>query len=482
MITKKLKEILGSDFVEDGSSVLQEHCWYGSTITPHIPECVVKPHGREQLQKIVQLANESKVPVYPLSSSAHFQGSSDFSSGGIVLDLRRMNQILNIDERNRTVRLQPGVTFGQLDAELTKHNLRVLNPLLPHKGKSALTSSMEREPMLVPKTEYGEKVLTMEVVFPDGNVFRTGSAAVGEPGKTQADLVGFTGPGIDFFRLFKGAQGTFGVFTWVNMKVPCRPVMNKFLYFPLQELNDDCIDFIYEIQKKMIGAECLVLNRFNLSILLSGMGCGAINELAKNLPPFLVILCLSGMQRMPEKKIAYEEKAVKTAAMHYDLKAEEGILGVKLSEDQMTAMLTGPWNGDVYWKEIFKKGFFEIFFYAPLRKASEYWEIISGDAVASGYPRREIGLYVQPIERARAAYIELRLHFDPQNSEEKTTVLSIFQKCSQKVFESGGHFIKPYGHWEALVFDHNPDLKRTIKKMKSVFDPNRILNPPVFCF
>ena len=278
MIKDKLRKIVGDDCIYEGPSLQQDHLWCGHVLNPQIPNVVVKPESHEEIQKIVQLANEKKVPLYPLSSSVHFQGSASPLPGAIALDLSRMNQIMNIDERNRTVRIQPGVTWGQLDEELEKHNLKPLNPLLPHKNKSALTSSTEREPMLIPKTEYGEKVLTMEVILSNGNLFRTGSATVGEPGETQVDLVGFTGPGIDFYRLFKGSQGTFGIFTWINMKAPCRPAINQFLYLPIQELGE-CTDFIYEIQKKMVGAECLLLNRFNLSIILSGMGCGKREEL-----------------------------------------------------------------------------------------------------------------------------------------------------------------------------------------------------------
>ncbi len=481
MIKSNLNKIVGDEYVLEGSSLLQDHFWCGHVLNPQIPEVVVKPKSSEELQKIVQLANESKVPLYPLSSLTHFQGSAIPLPGAIALDLSRMNQIINVDERNRAVRIQPGVTWGQLDEELKKHKLTPLNPLLPHKDKSALTSSMEREPMLIPKTEYGEKVLTMEVVLSSGNLFRTGSAAVGEPDKTQVDLVGFTGPGIDFYRLFKGSQGTFGIFTWINMKAPCRPAINKFFYLPIRELGE-CTDFIYDIQKKMIGAECILLNRFNLSIILSGMECGKREELFNILPPYLVILCLSGLKRMPEKKINYEEKAVKTSAQQYGLKLEEEISGVKISQDQINCILNQPWPGEVYWKEMFKKGFFELFFYAPFKKVPQLSEIISAEATSEGYPIEEIGLYIQPIERARASYIEVRFQFDPLKNDEKKRVESLFLKLSQRVFDAGGHCIRPYGPWEKMVFDHNPDLKEIVKKMKEVFDPNRILNPPVFCF
>ena len=185
---------------------------------------------------------------------------------------------------------------------------------------------------------------------------------------------------------------------------------------------------------------------------------------------------------MPEKKINYEEKIVKSAAQKYGLKLEEEISDVKTSQDQIKGILTQPWSGEVYWKEMFKKGFFELFFYAPFKKVSPLSEIISAEATSEGYPVEEIGFYIQPIERARTSYIEVRFQFDPLKNDEKKRAESLFRKLSQRVFDAGGHFIRPYGSWEKMVFDHNRDLKELIKKMKEVFDPNRILNPPVFCF
>ena len=131
-----------------------------------------------RFKKIVRLANQTQIPVVPLSSGIHFYGNTIPTQGGIVLDLRRMNRILDINERNRTARIEPGVTWPQLQAELQKHNLMALNPLLPHSQKSALTSLLEREPMVIPKFEYGDPILNLEMTLPSGEFFRTGSSCV----------------------------------------------------------------------------------------------------------------------------------------------------------------------------------------------------------------------------------------------------------------------------------------------------------------
>ena len=80
------------------------------------------------------------------------------------MDLTRMNKILEVDGGDRSVRVEPGVTWAQVQEELGKQGMMVCNPLLPHTLKPVLTSTMEREPILIPKSEYNETFLTAEMV------------------------------------------------------------------------------------------------------------------------------------------------------------------------------------------------------------------------------------------------------------------------------------------------------------------------------
>ncbi len=212
MIKKKLEAIVGKKNVLDDEETLTGYSRDMSLSEPRRPTLVVKPKDTEEVQKIVKLSNKQQVPVVPVSSGVHFHGETIPEQGGIVVDLGRMDKVVQVDARNRKVKVEPGVTWGNLQEALKKHGQMGLNPLFPHPAMSALTSSLERNPMLIPKYEYAEPVLTMEVVLPNGELFRTGTASAANTEEAYPE-----GPGIDFYRLFQGAQGTLGIVTWLNI-------------------------------------------------------------------------------------------------------------------------------------------------------------------------------------------------------------------------------------------------------------------------
>ena len=170
-IKEDLTKIFGAENVSDDPAALQSYSRDYSLNTPRTPNYIVRPRNTDEVQKVVKLANEYGIPVVPCSSGIHFYGNTIPNLGGIVLDLRRMNRILDVDLPNKMVRVEPGVTWGQLQTELAKHKMMGLCPLLPHPLKSVLTSHLEREPMLIPKFEYAGSLVTLEVVFPERRGF-----------------------------------------------------------------------------------------------------------------------------------------------------------------------------------------------------------------------------------------------------------------------------------------------------------------------
>ena len=87
------------------------------------PEVVVLPSTSQEVQKIVQLANRRLIPITPRAGGCGFTGNAVPSSGGIVVDVKRMNKILEIDEENLLVTSQSGVQIQDLDTELRKKGL-----------------------------------------------------------------------------------------------------------------------------------------------------------------------------------------------------------------------------------------------------------------------------------------------------------------------------------------------------------------------
>jgi len=481
MIKEELSKIVGSENVFDDTDTLKNYSQDLSLGAFKSPNFVVAPGETQEIQKIVKLANEHLCPIIPVSSGVHFYGNTIPEQGGIIIDLKRLNRICKADERNRAARIEPGVRWGELQEELAKHNLRALNPFLPHKLKSALSSSLEREPMLIPKTEYGEPILTMEVVLPNGELFRTGSAAAGPPGITELDLVAPSGPGLDFFRLFQGAQGTFCIVTWLNIKAIPLSRLEKYYFLPFSK-TEIGVELMYAIQRKMIGAESLILNGFNLALIFSEEWPGDFEQLKENLPPWIVIQCLSGGERLPEEKVAYEEEVLMEICKGHGVEPlrhfEESCSG----EKGIAEILRNPWEKEPYWKERYKGGFSNIFFYTTLNRIPEFISAVDEYADTHGYKQEEIGYYIQPLERGRACFLECTFSYDLKQPGEREKALQFHEGLSELLFTRGAVFAGPYGSWSDLVYGRNATVTNVLKELKGVFDPNNIMNPDKLCF
>jgi hypothetical protein len=179
MISKdELEKIVGKESVSDTEKDLLEYSRDHSLVPPGRPDYVVRPSNSEQISSILKLANEKNVPVVPVSSKEHFNGGAIPRQGGVVVDLSKMNNIPEIDKDLKKVRIEAGVTWGQLTTELAGNDMRVIMPLLPHADRSVLTDYVEREVPTNTVYDYGEPMQAFEVVWPTGEIFRLGSASV----------------------------------------------------------------------------------------------------------------------------------------------------------------------------------------------------------------------------------------------------------------------------------------------------------------
>src|SRR4030042_1750706 len=305
-IREELLKLVGSEKFTDDPKVLEEYSTDFSLAPPGVPNYVVKPKKTEDVQKVIKFANEHSIPVVPVSSGAHFHGTTIPKQGGIVLDLTGMNKIFEIDELNRRVRIEAGVTWEQLTSELGKKGFRMLMPLLPHPSRSVVTDYLEREMPTNTVYDYGEPLQSMEVVWPTGEIFRTGSASVTGYPDSPSKGANPSGPGLDFYRFLQGAQGTMGVVTWANLKIESIPKIDKVLLAPVDDLGY-AQEFLYRILRRRIGQECLLLNNVDLAAIVAEKGFGDFETLRATLPPWTLILVVRGLLRRPEEKIAYEE-------------------------------------------------------------------------------------------------------------------------------------------------------------------------------
>ena len=120
-ILQALIEIVG----ERGVSNTPEELWFYSrdpgVMTPHLPDYVAAPRTTEEVRKIVLLANREKIPVVPMGNGMSLTGLVIPLKGGIVLDMKRMNRILEVNAMARYAVVEGGTSQGVLKAYLQQH-------------------------------------------------------------------------------------------------------------------------------------------------------------------------------------------------------------------------------------------------------------------------------------------------------------------------------------------------------------------------
>ena len=475
-IKEDLAGVVGAEYVSDEPATLEKYSRDYSFVQPRMPTCIVYPRNTEEIQGVVKYASQRMIPVTPRSSAIGFYGAGIPSQGGIILDLTRMNKVLEIDGRNQKVKVEPGVTWAQVQAELEKEGLMVCNPLLPHPAKSVMTSALEREPILITKSEYSEVFLTAEMVLASGDLFWTGTAmGKGMKGRNFPDAL------IPSTRLFLGAQGTLGIMTWANLKAEFLPTMDKLFFIPFERV-EDIVEPVYRIQRRMLGNECFVLNSFNLAAILAEDWPDEFNTLRESLPPWTIIQCLSGLHRLPEEKIAYEEEALMEVASELHFEPQRTVGGVPGLEGKILKLLRKPWAGDGYWKFRYKGASHDIFFHTTLDRVAEFTSAMEKIAAQHGYLTRDIGVYLQPIERGRACFCQYSFHCDPDDAREVERVRSLYLEASERAISMGGLFTTPYGPWADMVYSRAAGYTAVMKVVKDALDPKNILNPGKLCF
>jgi FAD/FMN-containing dehydrogenase len=483
-LREKLLQTVGIQNFSDRHDDLIAYSRDHSLVRGCRPACAVRPRNAEEVQKIVKLASESRTPLIPCSSKVHFYGNTVPKLGGIVVDLSGMNRILEFDERNRKVRIEPGVTWRQIEDDLEKKGLRMVILLLPHPERSVVTSWLEREVPIIPIYEYGEPFGGVEVVWPNGDIFRTGSASA--PGYPESASKGanFEGPGINFLHLIKGSQGTMGIVTWANVKVEYLPEVNKTFFGFFDDL-EKAVGPVYRIQRLRIGYECFVINNCNLALILNEGKREEFERLRATLPPWILILILSGSRWRPEEKIGYQERALlKMKNEEFpEMTISTALPGVPGAGTKLQGLLQKPWPlEETYWKHFYKGGCEDLFFISKLSDAPKFTEIVEKMAVRNGYPLNDLGCYLQPIEYARACHMEFNFYYEPGNSKEIERVQSVKLEAAKALLDQGAFFSRPYGELANMVYERAASYTAVLKRVKNIFDPNHIMNPGNLCF
>jgi FAD/FMN-containing dehydrogenase len=485
-IKDALARVVNPIDIVDDVKILEHYCTDHSFTAGCRPLFLVYPENKEEVQGIVRLAGEGRIPLVPVSSGPpRFHGDTIPNQGGIIVDFCRMKRIRKIDPVNRCVMVEPGVTYGELIPEVKKQGLKLNIPLLPRATKSVVTSRLEREPVLIPKYQYDntDPILTLEVVYGTGQDFRTGSASgPGDLTTLKADKVNPWGPGgVDYARFVSGAQGTMGLVTWAITKAEVLPSLQRLYFIPVEDPAMLTLAMNQLLRKRVVD-ECLVLNNVNLATMLAESWPADYEELKANLPSWTLITCVAGYRLRPEERIGIMERYLKEICAGLGLKLGIELPGAEGKEKEVLKLLSGAWDKEPYWKLRHKGSCRDIFFLTTLSRAHEFIGLLKNIVSRYRYPGNDIGCYVQPVVQGRGCHCEFHLPCDYSNAKEIAEVQKLYGDASETLQKKGAFFSRPYGCWANMVYSQYTEGVAASRKLKGIFDPNNILNPGKLCF
>ena len=299
-----------------------------------IASAVVAPDTVEQVQQIVRAANQYKVPLYPISTGRNlgYGGSAPAYSGSVVVDLKRMNRVLEVNEDNASCLVEPGVSYFDLYRHIQERKLKVWVDVPDPGWGSPLGNALDRgggytRPQF---RNHFDAHCGLEIVLPNGELMRTGMGALPNAQTWQQYKSG-CGPWID--GMF--SQSNFGIVT-------------KMGFWLMPEPEAYTSGVVLASKRDDLHEMVRILNYVE--------NCGVTNGMPDLGSPLLGIITIEEFAKLMEDKpqpppapdlLAARDKAA--AGQHAELEAY------------------GQRTGTAYWK-------FKLKFYGPPQVIAAQWE------------------------------------------------------------------------------------------------------------
>jgi glycolate oxidase len=260
MLSNEVKEKLISIVTKenfDDSKI--ERLVYSYDATPNfqsMPDAVVSPRNAEEVSEILKICNQYGVPIVPRGSGTNLCAGTCPTEGGVVLLFKHMNRVIEIDEENLTITVQPGVITLDLINAIEEKGL--FYPPDPSSMKiSTIGGNINENSGGLRGLKYGvtrDYVIGLEAVLPNGDIIRTG-------GKLAKDVAGY-----DLTRLFVGSEGTLCVITEATLKLIPMPETRKTMLALYQDLSAAARSVSKIIANKIIPTTLEFLDQATLKV------------------------------------------------------------------------------------------------------------------------------------------------------------------------------------------------------------------------
>lgn len=449
-VKKILIEIVGMENYDDSETGRLVYSYDATPQFQSLPGGVISPCNAKQVSDIVKVCNEHNIPIVPRGSGTNLCAGTCPTEGGLVLLFRHMNRILEIDEENLTVTVQPGVITLDMINEVEAKGL--FYPPDPSSMKiSTIGGNINENSGGLRGLKYGvtrDYVIALEIVLANGDIIRTG-------GKLAKDVAGY-----DLTRLFVGSEGTLGIITEATLKLIPMPETKQTMLALYQDIDAAARSVSNIIANKIIPTTLEFLDQPTLQV---------VEDFAKIGLPTNVQAVLLIEQDGPEQVVERDMKRIAELCMsEYAVSVE-----VAQSEEHAMALRTARRSA--------------LSALARLKPTT-----ILEDATV---PRSEIAKMVRSINEIAAKYDvnictfghagDGNLHptcpTDSRNHDEIERVEKAFAEIFEKAVELGGTITGEHGvgvmkapYLELKLGEEGIAAMRAIK---AAFDPNNIMNP-----
>jgi glycolate oxidase len=224
------KKIAGEDFVFVDKEVLDNYAHDETEDLHFLPDVVIKPANAGEISSILQLCNQYKIPVTPRGAGTGLSGGALPHLGGVLLYVERLNNIIDIDERNQQVVTEPGVITEVLQDAVKARGL--FYPPDPSSRGSCMIGGNIAENSGGPKAvKYGvvkDYVLNLEVVLPTGEIIWTGANVLKNA------------TGYNLTQLIVGSEGTLGIVTKAVLRLIPLPKHDLLMLVPFRNAENAC--------------------------------------------------------------------------------------------------------------------------------------------------------------------------------------------------------------------------------------------------
>ncbi|NVM30560.1 MAG: FAD-binding protein [Candidatus Helarchaeota archaeon] len=491
-ILKQLQQIVGENYATNDEAICIGYS-RDQVLTTKGPEYVVAPESKEQIQELMRFATKYKIPVIPKGTGANMGGLVIPLHGGIILDLKRMNEIYEFDEKNMTAIVGPGVTYGQLQIEAWNRGMFIVVPSGPHSVK-VIANVCGTRGIGHYAGKYGlgdNQIIGMEIILPNGDLLKLGSFAHGK-GSHSANFA--HGPGPDLMGLFLGGFGTVGVITKIKVKL-----YPKLRYHELLSIGGDLDTLFGEMTKlvRMGYSNGMMVRWPYLVFLFAKSREEHFLWLEKQPIEGFVIQFLEGTKRdfdyhVKKIKKMYKNKPGFSVSLYSEMMdfMAPALSGSKVitEEDQEFGYVQEPRKlHDFMYQSVrilrTHGGFAPHCPFFSLRDAGAMWAYMKDWITKIGGPLYETCCYLQLVDDGHSVLQEMDLEFDPDPNKMldniktfigigKPMIDTMFVKMNgiQYYFYSNGEIFETIG--PILI----PGFFYLLKKFKTLIDPYNLMN------